>query len=275
MSINWFMTLATGNSRGVAPPSALLWLAALGVLLAPALGRADAAATATEFAAHVKQSFQEAQARYQKAPAQTEAAWQFARACWDMAELATNKTQRASLAEQGIAACRQALEREPNSAPTQYYLGMNLGELAETRGLSALRLVNQMESAFSRARDLDERFDWAGPARNLGLLYRDAPAVVSVGSRSKAREHLEHAVKLAPQFPENRLNLIEAYLKWGELSNARRELVALDQAWPSARTNLVGVAWATTWPDWEARRDKARKKIQASPKTLGSPHDRR
>ena len=101
---------------------------------------------------------------------------------------------------------------------------MNLGQLARTKGLGALKLVDQMEREFSRARELDEQLDYAGPDRNLGLLYRDAPAIGSVGSRTRAREHLKRAVELAPQYPENRLNLIEAYLKWGERTGAYREL---------------------------------------------------
>ena len=98
---------------------------------------------------------------------------------------------------------------------------MNLGQLARTKGLGALKLVNQMEHEFTRARDLDEQLDWAGPDRNLGLLYRDAPAIGSIGSRTKAREHLKRAVELAPQYPENRLNLIEAYLQLGRTATTR------------------------------------------------------
>ena len=62
---------------------------------------------------------------------------------------------------------------------------MNLGQLARTRGLSALKLVDQMEREFTRARDLDEHLDWAGPDRNLGLLYGDAPVIGSIGSRTR------------------------------------------------------------------------------------------
>jgi tetratricopeptide (TPR) repeat protein len=270
------MALATYNSRVGGPKRALLWLAAgLGLLTWPDRALADVdAAAAREFAAYVKKSFQEAQARYQTAPAQTNVAWQFARACFDLADLATNATERASLAEQGIAACQQALARESNSAPVHYYLGMNLGQLAQTRGLSALKLVNQMEHAFSRAHDLDERIDWAGPDRNLGLLYRDAPAIVSVGSRSNARKHLERAVKLTPQYPGNRLNLIDAYLKWGELQSARRELKATEAIWPSAQTNLTGVEWIGSWAAWEPRLSQLKKKIEASTKMLGAPHEK-
>ena len=232
---------------------------------------ADSASAKTNFAAYAKRNFQEVQSRYQNAPGETTAAWNFARACFDLAEFATNKTERALVAEQGIAACQQAIARESNSAPAHYYFGMNLGQLARTKGLTALRLVSQMQREFARARDLDERLDWAGPDRNLGLLYADAPIIGSIGSRARAREHLKRAADLAPQYPENRLNLIEAYLNWGESNNAQRELAALQRLWSSAHTNFVGEAWAAGWADWEPRLKKLQKKIEAPPKSLGAP----
>ncbi len=76
-------------------------------------------------------------------------------------------------------------------------------------------MVREMEREFKTADDLDEHFDYAGPERCLGLLYRDAPGwPISIGSRHKAREWLEQAVKLAPDYPENQLNLVESYWQW-------------------------------------------------------------
>jgi tetratricopeptide (TPR) repeat protein len=235
---------------------------------------AGAPAAETEFAAYAKKSFQEAKVRYQKTPGEAAAAWQFGRACFDLAEFATSSTQRASLADQGIAASRLAIARESNSAPAHYYLGMNLGQLARTKALAALKLVDQMEREFTRARDLDEHFDCAGPDRSLGLLYADAPTFGSIGSRTRAREHLKRAADLAPQYPDNRLNLIEAYLKWGERAGAYRELQTLEAAWPAARTNFVGEAWAASWADWEPRLKKLKKKIEEPTKPLGTPREK-
>jgi tetratricopeptide (TPR) repeat protein len=260
------MALATPISR-----LAIFLALSLGVCTAPTAALADPTSAETDFAAYAKRSFQEAQARYRNAPNEATTAWKFGQACFDLAEFATNKTERASLAEQGIAVCQQAIARGSNSAPAYYYLGMNLGQLARTRGLSALKLVSQMQSAFGRAHDLDERFDYAGPDRNLGLLYRDAPAFASVGSRSKAREHLQRAAELAPRYPENRLNLIESYLQWGESNKAQREWTALQAFWPGARTNFVGEAWAASWADWDTRFQKLQKRIEAPPKSLGAP----
>ena len=222
-------------------------------------------------AAIARKAFQDAQARYRKEPRSGEAAWQFARACFDMAELAPNGAQRAEFAEQGIAACEPALEREPKLAPAQYYLGMNLGQLARTKGLSALKLVKRMERAFSAARELDEKFDYAGPDRNLGLLYRDAPSVLSVGSRARAKQHLERAASLTPDYPENRLNLCETLLNWKDRVGARRELKSLEELWPRAQANLTGQAWASSWSEWEERRQKLRKSLEDGTRPLESP----
>src|SRR5260370_20620318 len=168
------------------------------------------------FAGSAQKTFLDAEPNYKHNPTNAEVAWRFAEATFDWAEYATNSAQRAELAEKGIAASRKAVAGAPHSVAGHYYLGMNLGQLARTKSFGALKLVGQMEHEFTIARDLDEHFDHAGPDRNLGLLYRDAPALGSIGSRTKARQHLQRAVQLAPDFPENRLNLIEADLKWGD-----------------------------------------------------------
>jgi tetratricopeptide (TPR) repeat protein len=227
-----------------------------------------------ESAARAKRLYWEADALLKKEPKNPNAAWQLGRACFDAADLSTNSTERAQLAEQGIAACKRALVQNRDSAPAHYYLGMNLGELAQTRGLGALKMVDQMEHEFELARTLDELIDYAGPDRNLGMLYRDAPAWISVGSKSKARKHLIHAVELAPNYPENRLNLAEGYVKWSDHVGVRREYKALEELWPKARTNFVGAAWSSGWVDWEQRLKELKKKAQESSNSLESPHQK-
>ncbi|HWX22939.1 MAG TPA: hypothetical protein VN578_23810 [Candidatus Binatia bacterium] len=222
---------------------------------------ATADAVEGRFSLLAQQAFHQAQERYQKEPQNHEAAWQFGRACFDLAEFSTNNAERAQLAEIGIVASRNSVAQNSNSAAAHYYLAMDLGQLARTKSLGALKLVRQMEHEFGLARDLDSHFDFAGPDRNLGLLYCDAPSIGSIGSRSKAREHLLRAVELAPDYPENHLNLLEAYLKWGERTNALRELNALETTLPAARAKLTGPAWASSWADWNPRREKAKKKL--------------
>jgi tetratricopeptide (TPR) repeat protein len=228
-------------------------------------------AEVSQSAALAARRFQEAQAEYRKLPRDEQAAWQFARASFDLAEFATNSAERSQVAEQGIEACKQLIERRPKSGPGHYYLGMNLAQLARTRGIGALKLVTEMEHEFGIARELDATLDFAWPDRNLGLLYRDAPTVISIGSRVRAKKHLERAVELAPDYPDNRLNLIESFLSWGDRPGVKRETKALNEAWPRARATLTGENWASSWVDWETRREKVQKKVEESPRGLDAP----
>ena len=56
-------------------------------------------------------------------------------------------------------------------------------------------------------------------------------------------------------------------------TSAQRELAALEEVWPSARTNFVGEAWAASWADWEPRLKKLKKKIEAPRNRWGAAQD--
>jgi tetratricopeptide (TPR) repeat protein len=217
------------------------------------------------FITRAEKEFQRTQKIFQADRKNSTNAWQFAGACFDLADLATNETRRAEIANLGIAACEQLVAREPKSAPGHYYLAMNYGELAqaEAPSLAAYKLVKDIEREFKSAADLDEHFDFAGPPRNLGLLYRDAPGwPISIGSKHKAREFLERAAALAPSYPENQLNLAESFLQWRERDEAEKALKKADAIWSAAQTNLVGEAWAQDWDDWTMRRAAAKNEFQ-------------
>ncbi len=224
--------------------------------------------------ARARREYWRAQAAHTNHVKDVKAAWEFARACFDVGEFATNSAERAEIAEQGIKLCRELIARDPNLAQGHYYLGMNLGQLARTRGLSALKLVGEMETEFKRARELDEKFDNAGADRNLGLLYRDAPRLASIGSRSKAQRFLQKAAEVAPDFPENRLNLIESFLKWNDRNGAKRELKALEELWPKAATILSGQEWACNWMDWKKQLQQVKKKLDEPAKAIESPRNK-
>jgi hypothetical protein len=232
-----------------------VWLAAAGSILAGEPGTND-------FAARAEAEFHRTQNQFQSNTNDATAAWEFARACFNFDDFVTNNTDHAAIANQGIAACRLVIAHEPGSAPAHYYLGQDLGQLARTETLGALKIVKEMEREYKTAIRLDGHFDYAGPERSLGLLYRDAPGwPVSIGSRHKARDWLELANKLASEYPENHLNLVESYLQWHDRAEAKSELQALDALWPVARTNLAGPAWERSWADWSARREVERKNL--------------
>jgi len=192
-------------------------------------------------------------------------AWVFARACYDLAQFPENRPRQADVAKLAIAACEQLVKRDPKSAAGHYYLGMNYGELADALvpSIAAYKLIRDIEREFKTARALDEKLDFAGPARCLGLLYRDAPGwPISIGSKHKAREFLERADTVAPGFPENQLNLAESYLLWREREEAEKTLKKLEITWPSAQTNLTGESREFDWRNWTSRRIGARLEFQ-------------
>lgn len=215
--------------------------------------------TRNQLLSHSQEVFATAHKAYETEPTNSVVAWKFAKAAFDRGELATNDTERAAIALQGISACRKTLQRDPKCMQAHYYLALNLGQLARTKLLGALPLVSEMESSFKKARQLDENFDYAGADRFLGQLYHQAPGwPASVGSQSKARKHLERCVELSPDYPENRISLAEASLKWRDKKLAQRELEALAKLWPAARTNFVGADWDAFWADWQPRYNKLR-----------------
>jgi tetratricopeptide (TPR) repeat protein len=194
-----------------------------------------------------------AQSERLKNPSDVARGWQLARACFDRAEYSTNNAQRAELAQQGIAAAREVLKQQSNSAPGHYYLAMNLGQLARTKTLGALRLVDEMEAEFKAARALDRLFDYAGSDRNLGRLYLEAPSIGSVGDRKLAKTHFNQAAELVPEYPENQLNLIEAALRWNQPHTARKALETFEPKLDEARRSFSGEAWGGAWLHWDRR----------------------
>jgi tetratricopeptide (TPR) repeat protein len=220
--------------------------------------------------------FHRAQTEFQAKTNDYAAAWQFARACYDFADFAKDDKTRAALANEGIDACQKLLAHDSKIAEAHYYLAMNLGQLARTKSVGALKLVKQMENEFKTALELNDHFDFGGAARALGLLYRDAPGwPMSIGSKRKAKTYLEQALKIAPDFPENYLTIAESDLKWRENDAAKKELDALDTLWPDAQKSFTGEIWERDWDDWTARREGARKKLDEISSPAKSPRNER
>jgi hypothetical protein len=241
-----------------------------GLTLAAAIGfsavevgiAADENSDKAKWSAHAQEVFSAAQKRLQSEPTNNAAAVQFARAGFDRAEFATNDTERAAIAVHCIDACRKLIARDSNSAPAHLYLGMNLGQLAKTKLLGALKIVNEMEREFKTARALDEQFNRGGADRALGRLYFEAPTTLSIGNKTKARHHLQRAAILFPEYPENRLNLAEAYVAWQDKKGLQQELQAIEKIWPAARTNFTGIEWESSWHEWKLRKERLERKAK-------------
>lgn len=191
-----------------------------------------------------------------------EAGWHLGRACFQRAEFAKDDKERVALAEEGIKACRELVKRKPDSVGGYYYLAMNLGQMARVKKLQALGMVKEMEGHFNRARELDEKFSYAGPDRNLGLLYLRAPRFISVGDKVRALKHLRHAAKLAPEYPANHLNLLEAFIDAEDEKGVAAECATLEILMPAARKKFLGDNWSADWIVWNKRWHELRGKVR-------------
>jgi len=239
-----------------------LWRAGLCAALTAA-GAPEPRATPSQIAA--EQAYDAAKARYQTNVNNNSLALTFASACFDRADLSGEDTVRARVAREGIQVCRRWLKRSPDQAAAHYYLAMNLAQMARTKSLGALPIVREMEKEWLATLALDAHCDYAGADRNLGLLYRDAPGFpLSIGSRLKAEQHLQRAVELNPEYPENHLNLIETDLK-GKPSAVAGEYEKLRANLPAARKQFSGPAWRSAWEDWEPRLQKIQSRLPAAP----------
>ncbi|MGC8744904.1 MAG: tetratricopeptide repeat protein [Verrucomicrobiia bacterium] len=218
---------------------------------------------AKQFYYYFHSRYEKVKTEYDSAITNSNLALRFAKACFEFAEFATNSSQRAYLAEQGIVAAKSVLEKEPQNGEAHYWLAMSLAQLARTKGWGALKIVNEMEKEYLKAIELNPEIDYAGPHRLLGLLYRDAPGwPISVGSKHKAKYHLQQAVKLAPNFPDNQLFLIESYIKWGEKSEAIKQLKEAKPLIENARGVFTGEYWSASWTDWNSRLKKILDKLK-------------
>jgi tetratricopeptide (TPR) repeat protein len=251
--------MATTNSGklNTACPRWFQCLIALFTLFLATCAARPASDDATVFATHrprLQRVLDQAESRAKQDTNSAVVAWELARACFDLADIAPDNKTRAALSERGIAAGRHAVRLDPKSAAAHYYLGMNLGQLARTKLLGALHLINEMEAEWKTAAALDPKFDHAGIHRSLGILYRDAPGwPTSVGNRKQARLHLQKAVELCPDYPENRLAQLEAWIKWGDRKTAAAQMPVVEKLLSDARPRFSGEAWALSWHDWDQR----------------------
>jgi tetratricopeptide (TPR) repeat protein len=228
----------------------------------------NAAPPTVNVPAVIQRNYDDARRRYESNTNDDQAAWQLGHACYDRAEFSRDTAERASLANEGIAACRKVVAHQPRLAAGHYYVAMNLAQLARTKLLGALPLLSQMEKGWLTAVALDEKMDYAGPDRYVGLLYRDAPGwPISLGDTAKARKHLARAVELCPNFPENYLNLIESDFSWNDNNAAARAAEKLRVIWPAAHKEFTGEYWEESWKDWNPRLKKIEARLRAPPVT--------
>lgn len=232
-------------------------------LLVQCLSLAEPAVLTGTGYAHAYTNYVASKTECQPDSTNTPALIRLAAACADLADLATNHAQRAKVAEEGMHSARKALDRSQTNAAAHFFLALNIGQLAQTKSLGALSLVKEMEQELLKAIELGPEVEHGGPDRSLGLLYRDAPgAPFSIGSDSKAREHLHKAIEIAPDYPDNYLTLLESDVMWRNHPELHSTMAAYEKLLPGARKKYSGPEWEQAWRDWDERWQKIRRKAK-------------
>ncbi len=175
-------------------------------------------------------------------PNDYDAQWQAAQALAFLADNETRPPFRRDAAEQGIVFAKRGRDLDPNRVECQYWYAINVGWLADVDRAYGMRAVGEMETALKRAIEIDERYDYAGPLRVLGILYLRTPAPpVSIGSPHKGLRLLNRAVDLFPDYPENYLYLAEALRENNRAGDARAALGKVLEAkqWPDLQFESV------------------------------------
>ncbi|MDI6852572.1 MAG: hypothetical protein QME75_03060 [Deltaproteobacteria bacterium] len=160
------------------------------------------------------------------------------RVCFNLGEL-TEHRHRLAWYEKGKSFAEILVKEEPGRVEGHYWLGTNLGGMAEVGGAGlALQTLPELVKIFAKAASIDPVYDQAGAHRSLGGIFGQAPAwPISVGDLNKSLHHLALAVQIAPENSTNHLFLGYTLMQMGRSAEARAALQRVFEAtahsvWP-------------------------------------------
>jgi len=162
------------------------------------------------------------EARLTANPRDFEAAWKLARAAYWLGGHVPAAEQRHQY-ERGIKAATLAVELEPERPEGHFWMAADMGAMAESFGLrSGIRYRGPIKKALETVLRLDPGFQQGSADRALGRWYFRVPRLFG-GSKDKAVEHLQRALKYAANSTATHFFLAETYLEMDRPDDARRE----------------------------------------------------
>lgn len=183
--------------------------------------------------------------------------WRTARAYSELCEPESESDQKLGWAQQGMQAAKRAVEMEANRVEGHYYLAQLQGHLALLQKGETKTAIQQFLSAGEAAQKIDEKYDYGGPLRLIGVLYARAPREpVSIGDPEKAVKFLERAKACAPDFPPNQIYLAEALVLDERYADAEAALLAGKRA-------LAQAKWAGKRAVWQELYSRVERKLKA------------
>jgi tetratricopeptide (TPR) repeat protein len=175
-------------------------------------------------------------ARLAANPGDFESAWKLARARYWLGTNGLPEPQRKAALEAGIAAARAAAALEPKRPEGHFWIGANMGALAESFGLrQGIRYRGAIKDALQTTLQIDPAFADGSADRALGRWYFKVPGLFG-GSDRKSEEHLRKALAFNPRSIITLLFLGETLEELGRKDEARKLLQSaidapLDPEW--------------------------------------------
>jgi tetratricopeptide (TPR) repeat protein len=152
-----------------------------------------------------------------------EAAWKLARICYWLGTHGPKAARRAAL-ERGVQAGENAIRLAPSRPEGHFWLGANLGELAESGGMSqGLKYRGRIRQELERTIAIDPKFEEGSAEAALGQWYAKVPGLFG-GDDAKAEEHLRRALAINPQSRTALVSLADLLIHKGRKDEARAML---------------------------------------------------
>jgi len=168
-------------------------------------------------------------------PKNFDAAWKLARVDYWLGGHAPEGERRGFL-ENGIKAGETAVALQPARPEGHFWIGANMGALAESFGLRAgLKYRGRIKEELEKVLQLDPQFQQGSADRALGRWYFKVPGLFG-GSHKLAEQHFREALKYNPNSTATHFYYAELLLDDGRKSEANAELqrvidAPLDPAW--------------------------------------------
>lgn len=173
--------------------------------------------------------------------------WQEAKEAVKRADAASNKRDKADLAQVAIAKADHCLLTNPEEANCYYYRAIGRGLYYEAHIIGYQEGLRQMVDDLTKVIALSPTTDHAGAYRVLAQIYSQSPewggANDVTRDISKAEEYALRAIELAPDYPANYLELSTVMLSQKEGEKAEESLMRADEQLPYWRAENDYSLW--------------------------------
>ena len=138
-----------------------------------------------------------------------------------LAGVTTDRNSALTHYQSGLNHANQAMKLQKNNHTAQLWGLVNTLKIFEiTKPFRALWMMDDLEANLLGLKRFDEKFEYAAPDRVLAILYAESPGWL-IGSSAKAEGHFKAALRIAPEFPANRLLYADFMLDQNRADDAR------------------------------------------------------